>query len=91
MAAASEHNLEIWQHFYTQSFAMSFFIDQQHDLNSYSVKLAKNDRSIPNGGSESDFLVLICEFLNFESVDCKKLVYDASFVKKVFQKTQDGV
>jgi hypothetical protein len=27
----SEHNSEMWPHFFIQSFAMSLYFDQQHD------------------------------------------------------------
>jgi hypothetical protein len=36
-----KHNFEIWQHFCIRSFAMSLSFKQQHELNSYFIKLAK--------------------------------------------------
>jgi hypothetical protein len=40
-----KHNFEIWQHLCIRSFAMSLYFEQQHELNSYFVKLAKNGES----------------------------------------------
>jgi hypothetical protein len=85
-------NSGIWQNFCFHSFTMSMYVAQQHDLNSYFTKIAKNGGSIQDGGSKSVLALLWKLAIFFQSVFCIRLVLvRRKFCgNNVFKKIQDG-
>jgi hypothetical protein len=66
---SKKHNIEIWQHFCIQPFAMSLYFDQKHYPKSCFGKLAENGESMQDGGSKSESLALLWKLsVFFQSV-----------------------